>query len=284
MADQVRVFFWHDRVRNRWELKFDRYIRRNEKTWRDFGVGNAGDIFARNLVSHNYNGAKALNTNNGPRLLCVGSIAHKLAAGDVLCGIGCKDTPMPEVDPQSVLIHGVRGPITAEALHKAGFDVSTIQWHGDPGLQIAKMLKPISAKRGRVIFIPHYRERGILRDKIPAWMHMVDIDNDPLAVGREIMRAELVYSSSLHGIVFAHALGRPVVMVEPATKEPLLKFEDYFLGVGLNKPSYLKSIEEADKRVKPDSPASLSVSPSDIVFPTAELLKSRGIMGRGFAQ
>ncbi|EEE38692.1 hypothetical protein RKLH11_2536 [Rhodobacteraceae bacterium KLH11] len=259
-------------------LNFDRYTKLRKSTWREFGVGNAGDIFARNLVSHHYHGSKALNVTEGPRLLCVGSIAHKLAPGDILCGIGCKDVAFPAVDPETVKVQGVRGPITATALHKAGYDVSQIKWHGDPGLKISQMLNPESAKPGRAIFIPHYRERGMVRKVIPKWINMVDIDDDPLRIGREIMRAELVYSSSLHGIIFAHALGRPVVMVKPATEEPLLKFDDYFFGVGLARPRYLSSITEADIHTKPNSPASLSVSAEDLIFPTAQELESRGIM------
>ncbi len=274
----VRVFYWHDRIKSRQNIWFNRYWKRKSSSWRDFIVGNAGDIFARNLVQHFYQGAKALNVSDGPRLLCVGSIAHKLAPGDILCGIGCKSGELPSVPPGTIRVHGLRGPITEDALKTAGYDTSQIQWHGDPGLTISKMIEPKPATPGRVIFIPHYRERETARDLLPKGIKLVDIDDDPLTVGRKIMEAELVYSSSLHGIVFAHALGRPVVMVKPATEEPLLKFEDYFLGVGLQKPEYLGSISDAQFNAAPNSPATLSVAANDITFPSEKELRTRGIM------
>lgn len=274
----VRTFYWHDRVKGPLKLFIRRRIQRKPAAWREFAVGNAGDIFARNLVQHFYAGATALNTDAGPRLLGVGSIAHKMQPGDILCGIGSKGVPFPDIDPGSVLIHALRGPLTERYLTQAGYDTSKIQWFGDPGLTIASMLPPRQPKPGRVIFIPHYRELQQVRKVLPQGVQIVQIDADPFHVGRQIQRAELVYSSSLHGIVFAHALGRPVVMVKPATEEPLSKFHDYHLGVGLAEPVPLDSIEEVDFKTAPTSPATLSVSPDDIVFPPAELLQERDIL------
>ncbi|MEO1564336.1 MAG: polysaccharide pyruvyl transferase family protein, partial [Pseudomonadota bacterium] len=88
----------------------------------------------------------------------------------------------------------------------------------------------------------------------------------------------LVYSSSLHGIIFAHALGRPAVMVLPATPEPVSKFEDYYLGVGLKMPKPLASINDAKFAVAPNSPATLSVRACDLQFPDLEHLRARRIV------
>lgn len=274
----LRTYYWHDRVKGRAAVWYRRHVRGINKAWHEFGIGNAGDIFARNLIDHFYPGVSAANVDTGPRLLCVGSIAHKSAPGDVLCGIGTKGSEIQTQDRASILVHALRGPITRDALQREGFDTSTVQWLGDPGLMISKMLPPRSAKPGRVIFIPHYRELREIRGLVPKGINVVAIDDDPLRVGRKIQEAELVYSSSLHGIVFAHALGRPVKMVKPAANEPLIKFDDYYLGVGLPAPQALETIAEADFKTAPTSPDSLSVRAEDIVFPTSELLTSRGIL------
>jgi hypothetical protein len=259
-----------------------RYLRRlikgEDAYWKDFSVGNAGDIFAQNLVELFYGGAKAENSDTGPRLLCVGSIAHKAVEGDVICGVGFKEGQNPVADPDKVLVHGVRGPMTEGLLKARGFDTSKIKFYGDPGLTISKMVTPVAAKTAKVIFIPHYRERGRVQSLVPQGIEVVDIDSDPLVLAKQIMEAELVYASSLHGIIFAHALGRPAVPVKPATVEPLSKYEDYYLGVGLQTPKFLDSIADADFLGAPVSPSSLTVKADDIIFPSFEDLQQRGII------
>lgn len=275
---QVRSFYWRGQVKSRANLWVRRHLKRSGSAWHEFAIGNAGDIFVRNLIQHFYGTAETLNCEDGPRILCVGSIAHRLAPGDILSGVGCKSDTFPAIASDQILIQGLRGPLTERAVRNAGYDLSDLKWHGDPGLLISEMLDPEPARPNNVIFIPHYRERQSARKILPKGMQLVDIDDDPLEIGRKIMQAELVYSSSLHGIVFAHALGRPVVMVRPATEEPLFKFQDYFNGVGLDLPDPLSSITEARPGAAPNSPAHLSVSAKDIVFPAADLLRARGIL------
>ena len=98
------------------------------------------------------------------------------------------------------------------------------------------------------------------------------------SVAKQIQKAECVYSSSLHGIIFAHSLGRPCVFVRPMTKEPMLKYEDYFLSVGLSPPKPLDSIADADFATSPTSPPTLSVDLNQIVFPAEAELIARGII------
>ncbi len=274
----LRTFYWHDRVVGRFTAWRRRHIQRRQSAWRDFATGNAGDIFAVNIIKYFYPGLQPENCSTGPRLLCVGSIGHKVENGDVLCGVGSKEVlARPEVSRDSVLVHALRGPISHQILEKDGFDTSAVAWYGDPGLIISELLEPCDPQKGRVIFVPHYRERGDVASILPKGIEVVDIDADPLVVGRKIQQAELVYSSSLHGIIFAHALGRPVKMVVPATEEPLSKFEDYYLGVGLKMPTPLGSIADANFTSAPNSPATLSVAAQDLVFPDLEVLRSRGI-------
>lgn len=277
---RIQTFYWHDRIKGRFNLLLRRHALRRESAWRDFAVGNAGDIFARNVIALQYNEAQILNTKAGPRLLCIGSVAHQLRPGDVVCGVGSKGVPLPDIDPGSVMLHALRGPLTQQELKAAGYDTSTVRWFGDPGLLLSQLLAPAAPKPGRVIFIPHYRERHLVKHLVPKGIQTVDIDADPLAVGRAILAAELVYASSLHGIIFAHALNRPVVMVRPATPEPLSKFEDYHLGVGLDMPTALTSIAEAEFKTAPNSPATLSMRPEDMSFPDTEVLQGRGILKR----
>jgi pyruvyltransferase len=275
----IQTFFWHDRVRRPFKVYWDRYL--HDKPWNDFVFGNAGDIFTRNVLTHFYPGTKPLNTSAGPRILCVGSISHKLQAGDILSGIGCASTEVPTVSADKIHIHALRGPISFHIFKAAGYDVSQVRFLADPGLLIGRMVPRRSAIKGQVAFVPHYRERKEVRNKIPRSIRLIDVDSPPLRLAKQLQRAECVYSSSLHGIIFAHSLGRPCVFVRPQTKEPLLKYEDYFLSVGLSPPTPLDSIADADFASAPTSPPALSVDLTRIVFPDEEELKSRGILRSG---
>jgi hypothetical protein len=272
----IRTFFWHHRVKSRWRVFRDRYYYR--RPWNDFSIGNSGDIFTRDILRNFYSGVQPVNASQGPRILCVGSIAHETQSGDVLCGIGCKTRNLPEVDSARIHIHGLRGPISYQIFKAAGYDVSKVRFLADPGLLIGGMVSSRSPVKGRVVFIPHYRERKEVRSIAPKSLRLIDIDASPLRLARQIQKAECVYSSSLHGIIFAHALGRPCVFVRPMTEEPLLKYEDYFLSVGLNPPSPLDSIADANFATSPNSPPTLSVSPEEIVLPSETDLKQRGIL------
>jgi hypothetical protein len=272
----IRTYFWHDRVKSRWKLYWDRHFR--GRAWTDFLHGNSGDIFARDVLARFYPGATPLNTSEGPRILCIGSIGHKIATGDLICGIGCKSSDLPRMRQDAVTIHALRGPISYDIFKSSGYDVSGVRFLADPGLLIGAMVPDHPPTKGRVVFVPHYRERQSIRGKVPSGFIVIDIDAPPLQLARQLQQAECVYASSLHGIIFAHALGRPCVFVRPATDEPLLKFDDYFLSVGINPPKPLESIADAKLSTAPVSPAVLSIDPREIVFPSAAQLEAHGII------
>jgi pyruvyltransferase len=247
-------------------------------TSRQFTSGNSGDLFGPEVIRRRY-GAGVVNAGGtGRRLLVVGSIAHRALAGDILAGPGILDERHPA--PPATLplrIWGLRGPITYDYFKAAGHDLSEVKFLLDPGLLIRFTMAgtaPVSPKG--VIFIPHHRERAAISGKLPPSMRMVDVDATPTRLGRQILGAELVYSSSLHGIIFAHALNRPCVLVRPA-RQGLMKYEDYFASVGLPFKAPLGSIHEADFGAAPTSPAEVVFREEDFVFPDISLLREAGI-------
>ncbi|MEM9972788.1 MAG: polysaccharide pyruvyl transferase family protein [Pseudomonadota bacterium] len=255
---------------------WDRRIRK--RPWNDFRYGNAGDVFVREVVSRGYPEATPVNQITAPRLLCIGSIAHKMAAGDVLSGIGARSQELLVIDPDQIHVYALRCPITFDIFKRHGYDGSQVRFLADPGLLIGKMYPKVAARHGRVAFIPHYRERKEVRASIPPGITYIDIDAPLHRLARQIQEAECVYGSSLHGIIFAQALGRPTVFVRPATEEPLQKFEDYYLSVGQTPPVPIDSIANADLRTAPTSPPELAIDIDDIVLPEASFLQARGIL------
>jgi pyruvyltransferase len=275
---KVRTYYWHDRVISKSKFRLKELLNINTAGY--FKVGNAGDVFAGDIIRFQY-GCEAVNIKNeGKRLLCIGSISHKIQAGDIICGIGTKGLPVPKPLDALCKIHGLRGPITYEAFKKAGHDVSQVRFLKDPGLMIRflagdRQKTPVS---GKVIFIPHYRERYLYKKKPPRGIEVVDVDVQPVQLANKIQEAGLVYASSLHGIIFAHALNRPCVFVKPQTDEPMIKYEDYYTSVDITYRKPIESIYDIDYKTSPDSPADLKYDKKDFMFPSVDSLMEMGII------
>ncbi len=63
----------------------------------------------------------------------------------------------------------------------------------------------------------------------------------------EITSAELVLSTSLHGVVVAEAFGIPARMVKLSEHENPFKYRDYYLGTGREDARWATSIVEAQE-------------------------------------
>jgi pyruvyltransferase len=274
---KLRTYFWEDRIISRLELRVRRAL--GWSPYNYFLVGNAGDLFARELIEREYSCPVQNDPLRGHRLLIVGSIGHRIRDGDVVCGIGVKTRKIPVPTHARVRVWAVRGPITLDVFKSAGHDVSDIKFQFDPGLMMRFMVTDSERAivPNGVAFIPHYRERGKYVRSLPPGMRTIDIDGRPKDVARAILGAELVYSSSLHGIIFAHALERPCVLVAPQTEESDLKYQDYFASLGLPTPKPLSNIFDARYGSAPNSPVDIRFELSDFVWPQLEDLRARGI-------
>lgn len=234
-----------------------------------FLVGNAGDIFNLDLLRWAYPDLTPINVgDSGGRLLLVGSIAHKVLRNDLVNGIGSKFPRMPLSAPDNVVVRGLRGPLSYDAFRHAGFDISGVKFLGDPGLLIGVMypsLLRISAIPGRVIFIPHYRERAKFRSNKK--YSVIDIDALPFAIGKAICEAEFVYTSSLHGLIWAHALGRPARLVASIAGEDEFKYRDYFASISLDYYSPL-SIDDSLRISRANSPINVESIIRSISMPS----------------
>ena len=270
----VRTFYWHSQLMSRTEAVKARLRGRNTSS--RFRTGNAGDIFNRDVIRMVYE-TDAVNVDeDGRRLLLIGSVAHRVRDGDIVCGIGTKGTPIPSARDVRCRVVAVRGPLTLEAFAGAGHDVSGVRSQLDPGLLIRFSVPDAPAKAGHRVVVPHYRERDEYRGKLPRGLGFVDMDAEPVDVAKRIQAAELVYTSSLHGMVFAHALRRPCVLIAPLTPEPEIKYRDYFASVGLPWRSP-PTLDEAMRSSAPVSPLDLEYSVSDFALPELSELRAAGV-------
>lgn len=269
---RLATFYWAPSTRRSMRSR----LRGKKSAW---SVGNAGDLFNVDLIQWAYPNVRVTNAaeGEGPKLLLIGSIARLVGPGDVVCGIGAKSPDLAPA-PSDVHVRGVRGPLSLDAFSRVGYDVADVEFLADPGLLIGRVfpeLAEVEPERGRTIVVPHYRQRT---DFAGSPIPVVHIDSRPADIGHEIARSEHVYTSSLHGLIWAHALGRPATLISPPNEEPAFKYEDYLLSVGCALGS-IPSLEEALRSRKPDSPVDVAQATASISLPTLDELRARGVVG-----
>lgn len=109
----------------------------------------------------------------------------------------------------------------------------------DPGLLIGDVYATSGKKQYSMGIISHYIERDNpyfmdLHRSCPESV-IIDIRNSPEVVAEKISQCETIASSSLHGLVFADALGIPSLRLKVTEKLAGgdYKFDDYYSAYGL---------------------------------------------------
>jgi len=162
-------------------------------------------------------------------LVSTGSILQRLPQSfdGIVLGSGLiENNPVPLPGARFL---AVRGELSRECAG-APLDVAL----GDPGLLAYRLLAKQPKKSHQIAVIPHYLDKD---DPIlDQWLNthfsqtlLIDVERKPKAVIRDIARCEYVASSSLHGVIIAHALGVPAVWlrISDKLKGGDFKFRDY---------------------------------------------------------
>ncbi len=203
---------------------------------------NYGDLLSKYLVEK-ISGRKVMYYNAPKKrkaffqqkhLLAIGSIMSYATKKSMVWGSGIitkKDTF------SGGTFYAVRGPRSRERVLELGFKCPEV--YGDPALLLPDYYRPANVKKSHTLgIIPHYVDYP----KVAAWyqdkpdVKVIDlIGNDVEAITRKILSCERTVSSSLHGVIVSHAYGIPSVWVRFSDKltGDNVKFEDYFLSVGL---------------------------------------------------
>ncbi|MFZ2031194.1 MAG: polysaccharide pyruvyl transferase family protein [Vitreimonas sp.] len=172
---------------------------------------------------------------HAPNLLGIGSIFNWADANSVVWGSGLiAPEALPVQKPRAVL--AARGPLTCAKIMSIGLPAPAAM--GDPGALIGDFYPhPRPPESNVVALIPHYADLAhpVVEAARKQGAHVISPLLPILQFLDALSRAEAVVSSSLHGIVFAHALGRPAAWLE--LSDALIggdfKFRDYFASIGL---------------------------------------------------
>lgn len=216
---------------------------------RVFRTGNFGDIASKEVVEKVAGMKTGKPIEGRPRLLGIGSVLHRAKAGDVVWGSGVKGGTPPLPEGLDLTVAAVRGPHSIEYLASSGIDTSGVTELFDPGCLLPHLFAEKIAKfepRGGDRIIPHYRDDMVLRrTHYNRLDDFVSVDRTPLNMIKQMVGADRVFSSSLHGIIFAESLGIPAYWLAPIGDEDELKYYDYYYGTERHDVKRFTSLEEA---------------------------------------
>ncbi|WP_108663894.1 polysaccharide pyruvyl transferase family protein [Acuticoccus kandeliae] len=181
--------------------------------------------------------------------LCIGSTLNYLSTPEtVVWGAGVIDDQL-DLRAVPARITAVRGPLSRAYLRDRGIDCPEV--YGDPALLIPYFYRPAPAPsphERRIGIVPHYEDKDApaieaIRRRHPevrvfdiadygSWTDFID----------GVAGCDVLFSSSLHGLIMAEAYAVPNYWVEFSDKVigKGFKFRDYYASLGKPTPEPLR--------------------------------------------
>jgi len=180
---------------------------------------------------------KIINFSCKPVIYFIGSVLDNLdITNAVICGAGFqKEDANISKKPANIL--AVRGPLTRNIFIKNGVECPEV--YGDPAILLPKIIQGHDNKQWDIGIIAHYVDKEILNSlKIVTGngnlsYKIIDIEAPYQEVIDNICSSKYIFSSSLHGLIVAHAYKVPATWI--SMSENVIggnfKFNDYALSV-----------------------------------------------------
>lgn len=169
-----------------------------------------------------------------PIYVTIGSILTHVNKKCIVWGSGIVSKEYPIKKGEFL---AVRGPQTRNHLIKQGYEVPEV--FGDPALLLPKYYNPKIEKEYKVGVIPHYRDfkKVYAFYKDQESILLIDLmTNDVEKITESFLKCENIVSSSLHGVIVAHAYGIPAVWQKFSGNifGDDIKYQDYFESVKIS--------------------------------------------------
>lgn len=201
-------------------------------------IPNVGDLVNPALVTA-LSGLPTVHSRDGAgHLLAIGSMMRTATPASHVWGTGVIHPDLGVGNARGENVHALRGKRSAEALRAAGVAVADVPL-GDPGYLAPGLLGVRRPPRPahRLGIVPHYTDRRhpqFRRLAQQRGVRLLDVHADPLRFLAEMADCAAVLSSSLHGLVFAEALGIPNLWVTAGDDivGGAFKYEDWFSTMG----------------------------------------------------
>lgn len=206
------------------------------------GDGNVGDHMAGWLASR-ISGKPARFTHHTwrePKVFVTGSILSLADETTTVWGAGIPWRHDP-IDPRCTIL-AVRGPITRQRALECGAECPEV--YGDPALLLPRLYTPEPLERRSLGIVPHVVDYDTVAQRyghLSDILRVVDLRHSVESVVNAIASCEIVVSSSLHGLIIAHAYGVPIGWVEFSDKVigDGTKFADFYASLGHDAPEPL---------------------------------------------
>ncbi|XCF07751.1 polysaccharide pyruvyl transferase family protein [Tamlana crocina] len=212
---------------------------------------NYGDLLGKYLIE-NISGKKVVfswpkkfyvHDFFAPIYVTVGSILTHANHKCVVWGSGIVSKEYPIKKAKFL---AVRGPQTRNHLISQGYNVPEV--YGDPALLLPQYYSPKIEKKYDIGIIPHYSDFKKVKAHYQNENAVLLIDlmtKDIEETTNQILKCKKVVSSSLHGVIVAHAYGIPAVWQKFSNDVfgDDIKYQDYFESVGIApyKPNVISS-------------------------------------------
>lgn len=131
-------------------------------------------------------------------------------------------------------IYAVRGQFTRAQLVKQGYQVPEV--YGDPAILLPWIYIPSSREsKNDVGIIPNWEETDFFQQKYGTQYKIIDLrTSDIHAIIDQIVACKYILSTSLHGIIVAHAYGVRALWIKKGDiQTDGIKFNDYFSSVNI---------------------------------------------------
>ena len=201
-----------------------------------------------------------------PIYVTIGSILTHVNKKCIVWGSGIVSKEYPIKKGEFL---AVRGPQTRNHLIKQGYEVPEV--FGDPALLLPKYYDPKIEKEYASGIIPHYSDYNKVKDfyKDDNSILLIDLmTNDVDKTTDEILKCRKIVSSSLHGIIVAHAYGIPAVWQ---------KFSGNIFGDDIKYQDYFESVD-----IKPYRPIvfnkRMDISDLEMLFEGKEVLPEKEVV------
>lgn len=166
-----------------------------------------------------------------PIYVTIGSILTHVTSNCIVWGSGII---AKEFHVENATFLAVRGPQTRQFLIEKGYNVPEV--FGDPALLLPKYYNPKIEKKYKIGIIPHYNDFKKVKDFYSDASEVLLIDlmtNNIEETTNKFLACDKIVSSSLHGIIVAHAYGIPAVWQKFSDDVfgDDIKYQDYFESV-----------------------------------------------------
>lgn len=214
----------------------------NEKIIQGKSKENYGDVLGKYLVEK-ISGKKvvfawpkkfSIYDWSSPIYVTIGSIIHNVNHKCIVWGGGIINQ---EIKIKKATFLAVRGPQTRKYLLSLGYEVPAV--YGDPAILLPWFFYPKVKKKYKIGIVPHYNDYEMVKNWQKDSQDIVVIDlmtTDIEAKTREFLECEKIISSSLHGVIIAHAYDIPAVWQKVSDKVfgNDIKYQDYMESVQLD--------------------------------------------------